>query len=359
MAGGAANPKEIESPPTTITTPELSVVVSPDGSRPPPVVGGVADPKEIESPPTTITTPELDLPAARTSPFPSTSMAPPDETVPSSQVNNLDMFKDDGIDLEDLMVAECSNMTQAMRKHITSPFSDSQTQYEKDMLVAAVLGSQEATPFSALSQADTSSYASELANLLPSSTDEEQPILEEDVQKEGDVEENGEVQEEEKPVEEGQPQALSVTMFYRKKSPPPTVDQLSLQVDRTLNILDENIFLESTSDLTPISAPPTQIHAAKPHHLAVSPEIHGLSSPLGLEPITSMHIPDNCAPLKTPTKEVDVTSSQMSGSSDPGTSQSTPKATPSISQEALEELTPVTKKLQESLPVMIRPETPL
>ena len=64
------------------------------------------------------------------------------------------------------------------------------------------------------------------------STDEEQPTLEEDVQKEGDVQEKVEVQEEE-PVEEGQPQALIVTMFYRKKSPvskdpPPTVDQLSL-----------------------------------------------------------------------------------------------------------------------------------
>ena len=153
------------------------------------MVGGVADPKESESPPTTITTPELDLPVARTSPLPSTSTAPPDETVPSSQLSNLDMFKDDDNDFEDRMVAECSNMTQAMRKRITSPFSDSQTQYEKDMLIAAVPASQEATPFSALSQADTSSYASELANLLPSSTDEEQPTLEEDVQKERDVEE--------------------------------------------------------------------------------------------------------------------------------------------------------------------------
>ena len=204
-------------------------------------------------------------------------MAPPDETVPFNQVSNLDMFKDDGIDLEDLMVAECSHMTQAMRKHIISPFSDSQTQYEKDMLIVAVLASQETTPLSALSQADTRSYASELANLLPSSTDEEQPTLEEDVQKEGDVQEKGEVQEEE-PVEEGQPQALGVTMFYRKKSPPPTVDELSLQVDRAPSILDENILLESTSDLMPMSAPPTQIHAAELHHRAVSPE-----SPLGLE----------------------------------------------------------------------------
>ena len=94
-----------------------------------------------------------------------------------------------------------------------------------------------------------------------------------------------------------------------------------------------------------MSAPHTQIHAAELHHCAVSPEIHGLSSPLGLEPITSTHIPGNCAPLETPTKEVDVTSSQMSGS------------TPRISQEPSEELTPVTKKLQESLPVMIRPDT--
>ena len=98
------------------------------------------EPKEdSESPPTTITTPELDLPAARTSPLPSTTTAHPDQTVPSSQVSNFDMFKDDDIDLEDLMLAECSHITQAMRKHITSPFSDSQTQYEKDMLIAAVL----------------------------------------------------------------------------------------------------------------------------------------------------------------------------------------------------------------------------
>ena len=34
--------------------------VSPDGSRPPPVAG-VAEPKESESPPTTITTPELSV----------------------------------------------------------------------------------------------------------------------------------------------------------------------------------------------------------------------------------------------------------------------------------------------------------
>ena len=116
VVGGAADPKkDSESPPTSITTPELSVVVTPDGSRLPPVLGGVADPKESESPPTTITTPELDLPAARTSPLPSTSTTPPDEIVHSSQVNNLDMFKDDEIDFEDLMVAECSNMTQAMR----------------------------------------------------------------------------------------------------------------------------------------------------------------------------------------------------------------------------------------------------
>ena len=30
------------------------------------------------------------------------------------------MFKDDDIDLDDLMVAECSHMTQEMRKHIIS-----------------------------------------------------------------------------------------------------------------------------------------------------------------------------------------------------------------------------------------------
>ena len=63
VAGGVAEPKECESPPTTITTPEVSVVVqvAPDGSRPPPVVGGAAEPKESESPPTTITTPELSV----------------------------------------------------------------------------------------------------------------------------------------------------------------------------------------------------------------------------------------------------------------------------------------------------------
>ena len=59
----------------------------------------------------------------------------------------------------------------------------------------------------------------------------------------------------------------SVTMFYRKIFPvpkdlPPTVDELSLQLDRALSILDENILLESTNDLMPMSAPPTQIHAA-------------------------------------------------------------------------------------------------
>ena len=114
---------------------------------------------------------------------------------------------------------------------------------------------------------------------------------------------------------------------------------------------------ESTCDLMPMSAPPKQIHAAELHHHAVSPEIHGLSSPLGLEHITSTHIPGDCAPLETPTKEVDVTSSQMPGSSGPITSQSTPNAMPRISQEPSEELTPVTKKWQESLPVMIRPDT--
>ena len=193
-----------------------------------------------------------------------------------------------------------------------------------------------------------------------SSTDEEEPTLKEDVQKGGGVEEKGEVQkeeEEDKPVEEGQPEALSVTMFYRKKSPPPTVDGLSLQVDRALSIFDKNILLESTSDLMPMSAPPTQIDAAEPHHRAVSPEIHGLLSPLGLELISSTYIPGDCVPLENPTKEVNITSSQMSGSSGPVTSQSTPKAMPRISQEPSEELTPVTKKLQESLPVMIRPDT--
>ena len=87
VAGGVAEPKESESPPTTITTPEISVVVqvAPDGSRPPPVAGGPAEAKkESESPPTIITTPEQDLPAARASPLPSTSTAPPDETVPTS-----------------------------------------------------------------------------------------------------------------------------------------------------------------------------------------------------------------------------------------------------------------------------------
>ena len=45
-------------------------------------------------------------------------------------------------------------------------------QYEKEMLIVAVLTSQEANPFSALSEADTSNYASDLAKLLPSSTDD-------------------------------------------------------------------------------------------------------------------------------------------------------------------------------------------
>ena len=88
-------------------------------------------------------------------------------------------------------------------------------------------------------------------------------------------------------MEEGQPQALGVSMFHKKK----VCKDLSPTVDRALSILDENILLESTCDLTPMSAPPTQIHAAELHHPAVSPEIHGLSYPLGLEPITSTHIP--------------------------------------------------------------------
>ena len=75
-----------------------------------------------------------------------------------------------------------------------------------------------------------------------------------------------------------------------------------------------------------MSAPPTQIHAAELHRHGVSPEIFGLSSPLGLEPITSTHIPGDCVPLETPTKEVDVTSSQLSGSSGAVSSQSTLKA---------------------------------
>ena len=183
--------------------------------------------------------------------------------LPSSQVSNLDLFKDADINFEDLVVAECSHITQAMRKHIISPFSDSQTQYEKDLLVAAVLASQEATPLSALSQADTSSYASELAKFLPYCTDEEEPTLEEDVQEKGEVQEEEEEQE-----EEGQPQALGVSMFSKEKAKvpkdvSPTVDQLSLQVDRAPSILDENILLESTCDLTPMSVPPTQIHAAE------------------------------------------------------------------------------------------------
>ena len=106
-----------------------------------------------------------------------------------------------------------------------------------------------------------------------------------------------------------------------------------------------------------MSAPSTQILSAVLHHRAVSPEIHGLSSPLGLEPITSTHISSDCAPLDTPTKEVYITSSQMSGSSGPFTSQTTPKAMPRISQEPSEELMPVPKKLQESLPVVIWPDT--
>ena len=140
--------------------------------------------------------------------------------------------------------------------------------------------------------------------MLPSCTNEEESTLEQDVQEEGEVQEE---EQEEEPVGEGQPQALGVIMFYVCKVLSPTVDQLSLQVDRALSILDENIVLESTCDLVPMSAPPTQIHDAELHYCAVSPEIHGLSSPLGLEPITSTHIPGDCMPLETPTNEVDVT----------------------------------------------------
>ena len=132
VAGGEAETSDRPSStrsvstPSTTATPELVIemtlpdeeseivdMVSPtppqqvalDSSRPPPVADGAAESKASESPPTTITTPELELPPARTSPLPSASMAPPDETVPSCQDSNLDVFKDDDIDLENLMVA--------------------------------------------------------------------------------------------------------------------------------------------------------------------------------------------------------------------------------------------------------------
>ena len=84
---------------------------------------------EVETTLRSITTPELDLPPARTSPLPSTSMAPPDEIVPSSQVSNLDMFKDDDIDFEDLMVAECSHITQDEKTHHFSIFRQPDSVY--------------------------------------------------------------------------------------------------------------------------------------------------------------------------------------------------------------------------------------
>ena len=109
------------------------------------------------------------------------------------------------------------------------------SQTQKDLLVVAVLASQEATPYSVLSEADTSSYASEMTKLLPLSTDEEKPTLEEGVQEEGELQEQK--KEEEESVVEGQPQALDVSMFYRKKAEvpkylSPALAQLTVQVDR-------------------------------------------------------------------------------------------------------------------------------
>ena len=103
-------------------------------------------------------------------------------------------------------------------------------------------------------------------------------------------------------------------------------------VDKPLSILDENILLE-TSGLEPFTSPK-------------SPDA----------PITSTHIPGDEAPLSTPTMSI-----EMSQSSSVVTSQSTPKVMPRLSQECqLQEfdfLTPVSRKLKDSLPVMIREQT--
>ena len=80
--------------------------------------------------------------------------------MPPGSYNN--MFEDVEIEAEDLMVTEWSHVTQQLRKHIRSPFSDSQSQYKKDMLIAAVLDSQDMNSFSAFSDTKTSSYASAL-----------------------------------------------------------------------------------------------------------------------------------------------------------------------------------------------------
>ena len=102
-------------------------------------------------------------------------------------------------------------------------------------------------------------------------------------------------------------------------------------VDKALSILDENILLE-TSDLEPFTSPPPDA------------------------PITSTHIPGYEAPLSTPTMSI-----EMSQPSSVVTSHSTPKAMPHLSQERrlheFDFLTPVSRKLKDSLPVMIREQT--
>ena len=90
-------------------------------------------------------------------------------------------------------------------------------------------------------------------------------------------------------------------------------------VDKALSILDENIPLE-TSDIEPFTSPPTDA------------------------PITSTHIAGDEAPLSTPTMSIEMSQSSSV------TSQSTPKATPHLSQERrLQEFvffTPVSRKLR-------------
>ena len=102
-------------------------------------------------------------------------------------------------------------------------------------------------------------------------------------------------------------------------------------VDKALSILDENILLEM-SDLEPFTSPP-------PDAL-----------------ITSTHIPGDEAPLSTPTMSIEISPPRSVV-----TSQSTPKVTPRLSQECqfqeFDFLTPVSRKLKDSLPVMIREQT--
>ena len=83
----------------------------------------------------------------------------------------------------------------------------------------------------------------------------------------------------------------------------PKLSEATRAADKALSILNENILLE-TSDLELFTSPPPDA------------------------PITSTHIPGDEAPLTTPTMSIEI-----SQPSSVVTSQSTPKATPRLSQQ--------------------------